>query len=124
MTPIVYIVDDDVSIQKALRRLIKTMGVAAEVFSSARDFLNYPYEELQSCLILDIRMPGLSGLDLQKQLSARGSAIPIIFVSAHDDDRVQAQALKAGALAFLVKPFDDQELLNVLAAALHLGLSI
>ena len=124
MTPIVYIVDDDVLVRKALRRLIHTMGFAAETFSSALDFLNYPHQEQQSCLILDVRMPGLSGLDLQKQLSARSPAIPIIFVTAHDDDQAQAQALKAGALAFLVKPFDDQELLNVLAAALHLGLSI
>ncbi len=122
MTPIVYIVDDDVLVRKALRRLIHTMGFAAETFSSAQDFLNYPYEELQSCLILDVRMPVLSGLDLQKQLSARGPAIPIIFVTAHDDDQAQAQALKAGALAFLIKPFDDQELFDDVAAALDLNL--
>jgi FixJ family two-component response regulator len=116
---IVMIVDDDNSIRKSVRRLMKAFGVAVETFASAEEFLGSDRLDKTSCLILDVHMPGMNGLELQKRLVASGSAIPIIFITAFSNDDARAQAMKAGAVGYLAKPFDDEELLNCIHAALQ-----
>ncbi len=116
-TPLIYIVDDDRSVRKSLKRLMKSAGLKAETLASAQDFLKSGYQDKTGCLILDVRMPGLSGLELQKQLAASGSKIPIIFITAHEDEKTYNAAMDAGAVAFLQKPFDDRTLLD----AIHLA---
>lgn len=116
-TPLIYIVDDDKSVRKSLKKLMKSAGLKAKTLASAEDFLNSGYQDNPGCLILDERMPGLSGLELQKQLAATGSKIPIIFITAHEDEKACNEAMEAGAVAFLQKPFDDQTLLS----AIHLA---
>src|ERR1700704_4676977 len=116
---IVMIVDDDDSIRKAVRRLMKSFGFAVETFASAEEFLDSDWLERTSCLILDVHMPGMNGLELQKRLIASGSVIPIIFITAFANDGARAQAMRAGAVAYFVKPFDDEELLNCIRAALQ-----
>ena len=116
-TPLIYIVDDDKSVRKSLKRLMKSAGLKAKTLASAEDFLNSGYQDNPGCLILDVRMPGLSGLELQKQLAATGSKLPIIFITAHEDEKAYNAAMAAGAVAFLQKPFDDQTLLS----AIHLA---
>jgi FixJ family two-component response regulator len=116
-TPLIYIVDDDRSVRKSLKRLMKSAGLKAKTLASAEDFLNSGYQDNPGCLILDVRMPDLSGLELQKQLAATGSKIPIIFIAAHEDEKACNAAMEAGAVAFLQKPFDDQTLLG----AIHLA---
>ena len=111
--PVVFVVDDDESVCKALKRLMKSAGIKSRTLSSAEDFLNQGCHNVPGCLILDVRMPGMSGLKLQEKLVKSGSPMPIIFVSAHEDDPAREQAMKAGAIAFLQKPFEDQELLDV-----------
>jgi FixJ family two-component response regulator len=113
------IVDDDNSIRKSVRRLMKAFGVAVETFASAEEFLGSDRLDKTSCLILDVHMPGMNGLELQKRLVASGSAIPIIFITAFSNDDARAQAMKAGAVGYLAKPFDDEELLNCIHAALQ-----
>ena len=115
---IVMIVDDDDSIRRAVRRLMKSFGFAVETFASAEEFLDSDRLEKTSCLILDIHMPGMDGLELQERLVASKYAIPIIFITAFTDDRARVQALKAGAVGYLAKPFADEELLNCIHAAL------
>ena len=115
--PLVSIVDDDDSVRKSLRRLLKSAGLRVEAFTSAEDFLNFGSHET-ACLILDLRLTGMSGLDLQRQLAAENSRVPIIFVSAHDEQEARAQAMQAGAIAFLGKPFNDKTLLDVVHSAL------
>ena len=117
---IVMIVDDDDSIRRAVRRLMKSFGFAVETFASAEEFLDSDRLEKTSCLILDIHMPGMDGLELQERLVASKYAIPIIFITAFTDDRARVQALKAGAVGYLAKPFADEELLNCIHAALKL----
>jgi FixJ family two-component response regulator len=116
---IVMIVDDDNSIRKSVRRLMKSYGIAVETFASAEEFLGSDRLDKTSCLILDVHMPGISGLELQKRLIASGNAIPVIFITAFADDGARAKAMKAGAVGYLAKPFDDDELLNCIRAALH-----
>lgn len=115
----IFIVDDDESVRKAMRRLMKSVGFTVETFCSAEDFLNRAPLEQGDCLILDIRMPGMSGLDLQRELAARGSKLPIIFLTAHEDETVQEMATGAGAVAVLGKPVEDHVLLDAINRARH-----
>jgi FixJ family two-component response regulator len=115
---IVMIVDDDDSIRKAVRRLMKSFGFAVETFASAEEFLGSDRLAKTACLILDVHMPGMSGLQLQERLVAGDCAIPIVFITAFNDGRARAQALNAGAIGYLIKPFADEELLNCIHMAL------
>jgi RNA polymerase sigma factor (sigma-70 family) len=119
MLPIVCIVDDDTSVRDALRRLIRSVGLCAEVFGSAQEFLQWQRPDVPTCLILDVRMPGISGLDLQRQLSDADIQVPIIFVTAHGDIPMSVRAMKMGAVEFLTKPFRDQELLDAIQIAVE-----
>ena len=114
----ISIVDDDESVRDALESLLKSVGYRTEVFASAQEFLHSGHHEDSRCLILDVRMPGLSGLELQRQLVSSGSSIPIIFITAHGDEAARAQALGAGAVAFLRKPFTEEALLKAVDDAL------
>lgn len=111
-------VDDDASMRSAVQGLLKTVGLQARTFASAEEFLGAGRLHDVACLIADIRMPGMSGLDLQAKLNAEQITVPIIFVTAHDDPRMRMQALRAGAVEFLAKPFDDDRLLDSVWAAL------
>jgi len=116
--PIVFIVDDDDSVRKALTRLIKSVGLNVETFASAHDFLKRESHNGPAYLVLDIRMPGLSGLDLQDELVAAGRTLPIIFISGHGSIPLSVQAMKAGAVDFIEKPFEDQTLLDAIHQSL------
>jgi FixJ family two-component response regulator len=116
--PIVFIVDDDDSVRKALTRLIKSVDLTVETFASADDFLKRDSHNGPACLLLDIRMPGLSGLDLQDELVAAGRTLPIIFISAHGTIPLTVRAMKAGAVDFIEKPFEDQTLLDAINQSL------
>jgi RNA polymerase sigma factor (sigma-70 family) len=116
--PIVFIVDDDESVRKALARLITSVGLKVEAFSSAIEFLKRDHYDGPSCLVLDIRMPGLSGLDLQAELAKAQRTLSIVFITGHGNIPMSVQAIKAGAVDFLEKPFDEQALLD----AVHLGI--
>ncbi|MGB9648452.1 MAG: response regulator [Stellaceae bacterium] len=116
---IVMIVDDDDSIRRAARRLIKSYGFPVETFVSAEDFLASGRLHATACLVLDVQMPGLNGLELQSRLIADGYRIPIIFITAFHDENTQAQTLKTGALAYLVKPFEEADLLSAINIALQ-----
>jgi FixJ family two-component response regulator len=116
--PLVSIVDDDDSVRKSLRRLLKSAGLRVQAFASAEDFLEFGNQFETACLVLDVRLTGMSGLDLQQQLASENSQIPIIFVSAHDEREARAEAMQAGAIAFLGKPFNDKTLLDVVHSAL------
>lgn len=118
-TKLVAIVDDDELMRNALQGLLKSAGMPAQVFSSAEEFLNSGAPRETACLIADIRMPGMSGLELQAQLNAERCKIPTIFITAHGDARMRMQALRAGASEFLSKPFDDEVLLQNVRAALE-----
>ena len=115
---IVYIVDDDSSLCRALARLFRTVGLTAETFASAKAFLEQPVPLLPMCLILDIRLPGPSGLDLQEALAQAGRDIPIVFITGHGDVPTSVRAMKGGAVDFLQKPFNDQDLLDCVHRAL------
>lgn len=115
--PIVFIVDDDESVRRSLSRLMRSVGYQVEDFSSAEDFLQYPRREEGDCVILDIRMPGMSGLELQRELAVRGSELPVIFVTAHEDEATRGQAVEAGAVAVIGKPADDHLLLDAIDRA-------
>jgi FixJ family two-component response regulator len=116
--PLIAIVDDDDSLRKSLDNLLRSVGFRTQGFSSAEAFLSATQARDTACLILDVRMPGMSGLELQRQLGAASRRIPIIFITAHADDDARAQALAAGAVDFLYKPFREEELLNAIDAAL------
>jgi FixJ family two-component response regulator len=116
---IVYVVDDDSSLREALSHLMEVVGLKAECFTSAQDFLKKRRPDVASCLVLDVRMPGASGLTLQDDLAKAGVHIPIIFMTAHGDIPMTVQAMKAGAVEFLVKPFRDQDLLDAIQIALE-----
>jgi FixJ family two-component response regulator len=116
---IVYVVDDDASLRKALSRLIRTAGLDVETFPSASAFLDRPSTDRPACLLLDVRLPGPSGLDLQAQLTSGGPDIPIIFITAHADVRASVVAMKGGAVDFLQKPFNPKELLACVQGALR-----
>ena len=115
----VFVVDDDPLIRNALEQLIKSVGLKAYTFSSAQEFLDKDLLDEPSCLILDIRMPGLSGLDLQDELAKRGLTIPVIFITGHGTVPTSVRAMKAGAVDFLQKPFEDQELLDAIHNAIE-----
>ena len=117
--PIVFIVDDDDSVRKALTRLVKSVDLTVETFASADDFLKRDSHNGPACLVLDIRMPGLSGLDLQDELVAAGRTLPIIFVSGHGNIPISVRAMKAGAVDFIEKPFEDQSLLDAINHSLQ-----
>lgn len=116
---IVAIVDDDESVRVALQGMMKSVGLSAQAFASAEDFLNSGLQHRTACLIADIRMPGMSGLELQAKLNAEHCRIPTIFITAHGDAKMRLQALRAGAVEFLAKPFDDEVLLENVRAALE-----
>jgi FixJ family two-component response regulator len=116
---IVAIVDDDEWVRLALTGMMKSVGLPAQAFASAEDFLNSGVLHQTACLVADIRMPGMSGLDLQKKLNAEHCRIPTIFVTAHGDAKMRLQALRSGAVEFLAKPFDDEVLLENIRAALE-----
>lgn len=116
--PVISIVDDDDSVRIALKSLIDSVGFRAEVFGSGEEFLKSPYLSKTDCLIADVRMPGMSGLELQERLHAAGSTVPIVFISAHDDKDARARGLREGAIAFLQKPFSEDSLLGAITAGL------
>src|SRR5439155_7447637 len=115
----VFVVDDDASIRDSLRRLITSVGFKVDVFSSARAFLDARRPDVPGCLVLDVRLPGLSGLDLQKELAATDAALPIIFLTGHGDIPMSVRAMKAGAVEFLTKPFRERELLRAIEQAIE-----
>jgi FixJ family two-component response regulator len=118
-TSLVAIVDDDESMRAAIQDLLSSVGIRARSFESAEEFLRSGLQNEIGCLISDIRMPGMTGLELQAKLVAEGSRIPIIFITAHGNTRMRLQALKAGAIEFLGKPFDDESLLGSVRTALE-----
>jgi len=115
---IVLIVDDDLSVREGLGSLIRSAGLRAETFASAQEFLARPRVDAPSCLVLDVRLPGLSGLDLQKRMAEVNLEIPIVFITGHGDVPTSVQAMKAGALEFLTKPVADQDLLDAIQQAI------
>src|ERR1700680_3868293 len=117
--PIVFVVDDDPSVGRAIKRLVGSVGLQVELFGSAQEFLRSKRPDAPSCLVLDIRLPGIIGLDFQRQLAEADIRIPIIFITAHADIPMTVRAMKAGAIEFLTKPFRDQELLDAIQVALE-----
>lgn len=115
----VYVIDDDESIRESLKSLIRSVGLSVRAFASADEFLQSERPDVPACLILDVRMPGLSGLDLQRDLSETNVHIPIIFITGHGDIPMSVRAMKAGAVEFLTKPFRDQDLLDAIQQALE-----
>jgi FixJ family two-component response regulator len=118
-TKLVAIVDDDDSMRSALQGLLKAVGLSSQTFASAEEFLKSGQQHQTACLITDIRMPGISGLQLQTRLNAEHCRIPTIFITAHGDAQMRMRALRAGAVEFLSKPFDDEALLETVRAALE-----
>lgn len=116
--PTAFIVDDDQSVRRALQRLARSVGLSVETFGSAQEFLDSYDPSRPGCLVLDVRMPGLSGLDLQDELNARGITIPVVFMTGHGDVPMSVRAMKAGAVDFISKPFNDQALLDAIQHAL------
>jgi len=116
---IILVVDDDVSVREALEGLIRSAGWTVETFVSAQEFLERPLADAPGCLVLDVQLPGLSGLDLQKRMAEINLEIPIIFITGHGDIPMTVQAMKAGALEFLTKPFADQDLLKAIQQAVE-----
>lgn len=116
--PVVFVVDDDPSVRSSLKFLLSTVGLEAETFNSADSFLRKTPADVPSCLVLDVRLPGLSGLDFQRELAARNIRLPIVFLTGHGDIPMSVRAIKAGAVEFLTKPFRDQDLLDAVRVAL------
>jgi len=116
---LVLVVDDDVSVREALGSLVRSAGFAVETFASAREFMARPLTDVPSCLVLDVHLPGLSGLDLQKRMAEVELEMPIVFITGHGDVPTSVQAMKAGALEFLIKPFADQDLLAAIQQAIR-----
>jgi RNA polymerase sigma factor (sigma-70 family) len=116
---VVIIIEDDASMREAIMTLIETVGLNGHMYASGQEFLQHSRPDGPSCLVLDVRLPGLSGLNLQRELAVRGMDIPIIFITGHGDIPMSVQAMKAGAVEFLTKPFRDQDLLDAIAQALE-----
>jgi len=116
--PVVFVVDDDRAFRDALRRLLTSVGLTVEVFPSAQAFLSSPRRHAPGCLVLDVRLPGLSGLDLQRELANADAPLPIIFLTGHGDIPMSVRAMKAGAIEFLTKPFREQDLLDAIRQAI------
>jgi FixJ family two-component response regulator len=117
--PIVFVVDDDASMRQALARLFRSVDLAAEVFGSTADMLRHQFPDAPSCLVLDVRLPGLSGLDFQTELVKAGIRIPVIFMTGHGDIPMSVKAMKAGAVDFLTKPFREQDMLDAVGLAIE-----
>jgi FixJ family two-component response regulator len=117
--PTVYLVDDDPGVRRTAKELIESIGLRVQAFGSAREFLEAQRADAPGCLVLDIRLPGLSGLELQRELAKTSSPLPIIFISGHADIPMTVQAMKAGAIEFLPKPFRDQQLLDAISQAIE-----
>ena len=117
--PVVFVIDDDASVRDAISSLIQSVGLRTEVFASVSEFLAHKRSSTTSCLILDVRLPGVSGLDFQSELSKANAEIPIIFITGHGDIPMTVKAMKAGAVEFLTKPFRDQDLLDAIQVALE-----
>ena len=118
-SPVVFIVDDDASVREALSSLVRSIGLRVETFSSAGEFLRQSNSDSPSCLVLDVRLPDLSGLALQRELAAKNNGIPIIFITGHGDIPMSVRAMKAGASEFLTKPFSEQDLLEAIRQAIR-----
>jgi FixJ family two-component response regulator len=118
-TPIVFVVDDDISVRESLELLIRNAGWQPETFESAQEFLSRPRILVPSCLVLDVALPGLNGLDLQKRVAVDRTDMPIIFITGYGDVPMTVQAMKAGAVEFLTKPFDDEALLSAIRHAIE-----
>ena len=119
LTPVVLVIDDDAAVGDALRDLFESVGLRVSVFESAREFLRAERPNVPCCLVLNVRLPGQSGLDLQRELNERGTALPIVFLTGHGDIPISVRAMKAGAIEFLTKPFREQDLLDAVQAALN-----
>src|SRR5580698_6816923 len=117
--PIVFVVDDDVSVRESLELLIRCEGLQPKTFASAQEFLDYPRVLIPNCLVLDVSLPGLNGLDLQSLVAGERTEMPIIFITGHGDVPTTVQAMKAGAVEFLTKPFSDDVLVSAIRAALE-----
>ena len=118
-SPVIFVVDDDISVRESLELLIRHEGLAVETFTSAQEFLARPRVSVPSCLILDVSLPGLNGLELQKRIALDRHDMPIIFITGHGDIPMTVQAMKAGAIEFLTKPFDEEALLNAIRNAIR-----
>ena len=118
-TPIVFVIDDDPSVRRSIEGLLKTVGLKSQSFASAQQFIGSSTTDGPSCLVLDVRLPGVSGLDFQRQLADAGVQMPIIFVTGHGDIPMSVKAMKSGAVEFLTKPFHDQDLLDAVHQALE-----
>ena len=119
VAPIVFVVDDDISVRESLELLIRCEGWRPATFASAQEFLDHPRALVSSCLVLDVSLPGLNGLELQKRVAVERTDMPIIFITGHGDVPMSVQAMKAGAVEFLTKPFSDDVLLSAIRAALE-----
>ncbi len=117
--PTVFVVDDDAAVLDSLKLLLRSVGLEAETYTSAREFIADYDPDARGCLVLDVRMPGMSGLELQERLEALGSTLPVIFITAHGDVPMAVKAVKAGAVDFIQKPFSDQELLDKIQHAME-----
>ncbi len=118
-TPVVFVVDDDRAVRDSVRRLLASVGMTVEVFPTAQAFLAAPRADAPGCLVLDVRLPGLSGLDLQRELLSADVTLPIVFITGHGDIPMSVQAMKAGAVEFLTKPYRSQELLDAIRHAIE-----
>jgi FixJ family two-component response regulator len=119
---IVFIVDDDDRMRAAMERLLKTVGLHSEGFATPQDFLQHKLPDVASCLILDVRLPGMSGLEVQQKLNEGGAQIPIIFITSHGDIPMTVEAMKSGAVEFLTKPFRDQDLIDAIQHSLKINI--
>lgn len=117
--PMVFVVDDDASVRESLSSLFRSVGLRVELFSSAQVFLKHERANAPACLVLDVRLPGLSGLELQRELAEHGNPLPIIFITGHGDIPMSVRAMKQGAVEFLTKPFRDQDLLDAVQQAIE-----
>ena len=117
--PVVFVVDDDPSVRRAIKRLVESVGLRVETFGSAQEFLRSERPDSASCLVLDIRLPGISGLDFQRELAKAGIHIAVVFITGHGDIPMTVRAMKAGAVEFLTKPFRDQDLLDAIQQGLE-----
>ena len=117
---VVFVIDDDASMRNAVSRLLNAVGLTVQTFASAREFLAGRLPDVPGCAVLDVRLPGLSGLDLQREMVERGIHIPVIFITGHGDIPMSVQAMKAGAVEFLTKPFRDQDLLDAVRSGIQL----
>jgi len=118
-TELVFVIDDDASMRQAISRLLHAIGLTVRTFGSAREFLGTRLPDIPACVVLDVRLPDLSGLDLQREMVEKGIHVPVIFITGHGDIQMSVQAMKAGAVEFLTKPFRDQELIDAVRSGIH-----